>query len=84
MFDRNVLNGYKLIEDASLIKQNGTQLVKRSFTERFLSWPWKPWQVAVEVPIMEPSDEFVVTDDSITAHPQLIQKLKLYHDIEDD
>lgn len=81
--DLHALNGYNLVEDVNAVKQIGTRQVKRSFFERFFSLPWRPWQIAEEVPVFEPSDEFVVTEDSIIGHPQFIRALREHHGIDD-
>lgn len=74
----NALEGYELVEDPTLLQQVGVQQVKRSFSERFFSLPWCPWQVAREEPVYGPSDDFVVTETSVIGHPERIQALREY------
>ena len=51
--------GLQMIESTNAVVQDGTRPieVRRSFKERFFSWPWKPWILTrtIQVPNYKPS-----------------------------
>ena len=52
------------------------QTVLRTKRERWLSWPWKPWVKFKQIPLEEPSYDFVVLDDKIIGHPTAVAALR--------
>lgn len=51
-----------------------TKTAVRTWKERFLSWPWRPWQ---KLRIwQEPDPNVYVTKDAIICHPAIAQKLR--------
>lgn len=61
--------GIRIIENPHLTKLE-QQTVPRSTRERWLSWPWRPWQKTKVIMAIVPDTESVyVTSGFIVCHP---------------
>ncbi len=75
------IQGVRVIENANLVIQNGHKYVRRSWKERLLSWPWKPWDDFKRVPNMEPDPKLISMPGAFGAptlvgHPETMRRLK--------
>ena len=64
-------NGLKLIENDLLVD---SKTVDRTRRERWLSWPWRPWQRTKIV--SQPSTDCYVTGGMVICHPATAQRIR--------
>ena len=64
------LAGFQIIEDAHLVK---SELVKRTWKERFFTRPWRPFKKYREV--FYPSEEILTIGRTLIMHPMMKQKI---------
>ena len=71
-------NSMQMVESVHAVEEDGTRplTVKRSFKERFLSLPWRPWvsTKVIQVPNYKPA--IYVTGNKIVYHPALKARIE--------
>lgn len=67
--------GFQIIE-ASYLTVPKEEVILRSWKERLLSWPWKPWEKEKTVTTMVPDEKIYKTGNQIICHPAIAQQLK--------
>jgi len=69
-------NGYRVVENLSMTVNGEPIKVKRTWKERLLSWPWKPFKTHnITIPKI-PSTEVIMFENSMIMHPEIAKKLK--------
>jgi hypothetical protein len=69
-------NGLKILESLYLVVPDGEQIVKRTWRQRLLSWPWRPWVSTTHIAKYKPDQNlYKIGEDSIVGHPVTIAKL---------
>lgn len=63
--------GYRIIEDSNLLKFTD---VPRTWHERLLTWPWRPWKKTKRVSLPDP--DFYGVGNDIVCHPVTAQRLR--------
>lgn len=79
-FFNNEFSGYKVIEDVNLVNVE-IDIIQRSWKERLLTLPWKPWVNTKVVEKKIPKQEVYIVRDYMNAkiivcHPVMINQLK--------
>lgn len=69
--------GFEIVE-SKLLVDNETVMVKQSWQERLLSWPWKPWKKEKVIVYTVPKEEYYIMEKEgvIVCHPELAKRLK--------
>ena len=70
--------GYKFFENPHMTIPGPDVEVKRTWKERLLSTPWRPWVPTKMMPTQIPDPQVMIMGDSIFAHPSLITELRGY------
>lgn len=52
------------------------QVTRRSWRERLLSWPWRPWITERRVVVQVPSPNVYLIDQIIVCHPVMAMLLR--------
>jgi hypothetical protein len=52
------------------------RLARRSWRERLLSWPWRPWQATKHVSVEVPDERLYTFGNVVVCHPATAQKLR--------
>lgn len=66
-----------VIHESHLLTELGPERpVQRTWTERWLSRPWRPWQATKLVRVQEPMRDFIELDGRLYGHPETVRKLK--------
>ena len=68
------LYGIRLVSSPLMIKQHN-EVVKRSWKERLLSLPWKPWFKTKMVIHYDPDPNLYRMGNSIIGHPKTLMKI---------
>jgi hypothetical protein len=64
-----IISSPRIIQDSNLVKIT-TKTVERTWKERLLSWPWRPWKSTKAITIEEPDmDYYVIAQGVIVCHP---------------
>lgn len=71
-----LLNGYKIQPEAIACTDVSYREVERTWQERWLSRPWRPFKKTRTVAESVPSDRVLVIDRTIFCHPDLAEKIK--------
>lgn len=74
------INGFKIFAVNDLLIQE-KQSIKRTFVERFFSFPWRPWVSHYEVTVVrEDEGVYLVTENDekkLYAHPSKVRQIAL-------
>lgn len=65
--------GTKIITSVHLTE---TCIVARTWKERLLSWPWRPWK-SVNVIIVPSKECYKLADGTVVMHPAMYAEVKL-------
>jgi hypothetical protein len=49
---------------------------RRSWRERLLSWPWRPWVAAKEISVKVPDPHCYTFDNVVVCHPAMATELR--------
>lgn len=52
------------------------RIVSRSWRERWLSWPWRPWVATRTLTVQVPSNEALMVGGYLVMHPQAFKALQ--------
>ena len=63
----------KFIEDPRLVK---IETVPRSWCERLISWPWRPWMTTRTVIRPDPTIHFDASSMTYIGHPSMLRELR--------
>jgi hypothetical protein len=74
----NNFAGLKLLVSTSAVTLDGTNIVtvNRSFRERFLTLPWKPWVINKEIEVPNYVPAMYKIGNTLVCHPSLEQELR--------
>jgi hypothetical protein len=50
---------------------------RRSWRERLLSWPWRPWVAAKEISVEVPDLHFYTFGNVVVCHPAVAQQVRV-------
>lgn len=60
------------VYESELMVEMVTREERRTWMERLLSWPWRPWRATKMVASWEPRrDVLCMTDGSLVMHPEV-------------
>lgn len=72
-----MLNGMRVIVSEYLVENGKPIEVRRTWTERLLSWPWRPLvKTRTEVLIVPHSGCVQLDADTVVMHPETLKKLQ--------
>lgn len=49
---------------------------RRSWCERLLSWPWRPWQATKQISVEVPDERYYTFGNVVVCHPAMAQELR--------
>lgn len=74
------VNGFKVFGVEELLIQEKKQ-IKRTFTERFFGFPWRPWVSHYEVTVVREDEGVYLVEENgekkIYAHPSKVRQIAL-------
>ena len=72
------LGGLRIIESLSMTMTGPSYTVQRTWRERLLSWPWKPWKKECTMAMQVPSKKVLVCDSMgvMIMHPETARALR--------
>ena len=71
-----LLSGYKIQTSSLMVVLGDVVQVPRTWRERLLTWPWKPWVSTKPQQTFKPDPRFyVVNGDTIVMHPDMYARL---------
>jgi hypothetical protein len=70
------LAGLRIIESSAMVVHLPPVRVRRTWPERLLSWPWRPWRAHRWHPQTKPSPEVIATPDGLVMHPATARELR--------
>jgi hypothetical protein len=50
--------------------------MRRSWRERLLSWPWRPWVATKEISVEVPDERYYTFGNVVVCHPAVAQQLR--------
>lgn len=72
-----MINGLRIIENPRMTVPGDPYAVRRTWRERLLTRPWRPWQRERWVTPMLPSkDCYVLTNGCVVMHPETAKALR--------
>lgn len=71
-----LLSGYRIQTSSLMVILGDVVQVPRTWRERLLTWPWKPWVSTKPHQTFKPDPRFyVVNGDTIVMHPDMYARL---------
>ncbi len=75
------LAGMRIIESYHMVIPDGTKSARRSWRERLLTRPWRPWKSHKTVTNYKPDPQLMPMPDmfgtpALVGHPETIRRLK--------
>ena len=74
--DLNLFSGQRVVLTPMLTQIIST-IVQRTWRERLLTRPWRPWKATKVVSRVEPSDTVLQVDGKLLMHPATFERLKM-------
>lgn len=75
VMNRTYYKGKQVLTSTTITKRE-TVTVPRGKLERWLSLPWRPWQLTREIEREVPSEEIILTDTLAVMHPATAARLE--------
>jgi len=69
-------NGYRVVENISMVVDGDPYYEKRSWKERLFSFPWNPFRSLNKIVPKVPSTEVIMFENSMIMHPEIASKLR--------
>lgn len=69
------LSGFRIVESQWLTEAGPPTEVRRTWRERLLSRPWRPWKATRIVVLQVPSRQVYMMGDSMVVHPVFLREL---------
>ncbi len=76
--------GIRIITDVNLVVQLGTREVERTWKERLLTRPWRPWQTTKKIANMVPDANFYMLakpKNTVVMHPAMLNTIQIQEKI---
>lgn len=68
--------GFKIVESADLVAEGKPYLVERTWREKLLTKPWRPWVLTKVVIPMVPDDHVYKVEGTLLMHPVIAAQLR--------
>lgn len=70
-----ILNGNRF-QACDILTEPKTEVVKRTWKERLLSWPWRPMRKTKFVTTQVPSQQVIFSNGTYFAHSAIIEQIR--------
>lgn len=72
----HTFQGLKVIVNPNLTKPGPPEQVRRTWRERWTTWPWRPWVATKTVVPQVPDDQVYQVRGAFVMHPAVYHQLK--------